>query len=354
MKRIFIKSSIIFMMFLSCAGLFAQQKFALVIGNGTYTKQPWTNLRNAMNDAADMKTALEKLGFKVDYITNGNLDKMQMAVINLKQKLKTSTNSYGFFYYAGHGAQNKEGHNYLIPVDAETPSLNLLPQRALPVQFVLDELEEAKNELNMIVLDACRDVPALERGTSRGLSVMGQIPRGSIVMYATAANKTASDGTGRNGLFTSHLLNNLNTAGLTVDEVFKRTGSDVAKASGGDQYPEIRLMYFETAYLGSKPQAAVTTLTPQQETAIEYCQKGIAAYGYENNIDKAIEYLTQSIKIIDQTNPYYIYAYIYRGRAYMEKGLFTQARADTNKALQIDPYQQSANDLDAELKKKGY
>jgi formylglycine-generating enzyme required for sulfatase activity len=129
----------------------------------------------------------------------------------------------------------------------------MLSQRALPVQFVLDELEEAKNELNMIVLDACRDVPALDRSGSRGLSVMGQIPRGSIVMYATAANKTASDGTGRNGLFTSHLLKNLKTPGLAVNEVFSRTGSDVAKASNGDQYPEIRLMFFETAYLGSRP-----------------------------------------------------------------------------------------------------
>ena len=243
---------------------FAQQKFALVIGNGAYTGNPWNSLRNSVKDATDVKNSLEKLGFQVEFIRNGNLNQMQTAVINLKQKLRASPQSYGFFYYAGHGAQNRDRHNYLIPVDADTPSLNLLPQRALPVQFVMDELEEAKNELNMIVLDACRDVPALDRSGSRGLSVEGHVPRGSIVMYATAANKTASDGTGQNGLFTGHLLKHLTTPGIAVIEIFDNTARDVIRETNGDQYPELRKMYYETAYLGTKPAAPVTVQpTPQ-------------------------------------------------------------------------------------------
>jgi Tfp pilus assembly protein PilF len=38
----------------------------------------------------------------------------------------------------------------------------------------------------------------------------------------------------------------------------------------------------------------------------------------------------------------------------MQKGNYTQARADVNKALQLDPNDNEAKNLDAELKKKGY
>ena len=252
------KKAIFFILiFFTCFTVFGQQKHALVIGNDIYAGSMWSNLRNAVNDATDMKTALESLGFQVDLLLNANLSQMQMAIINFKQRLRSSPNTYGFFYFAGHGAQDRNNHDYLIPVDADTPSLNLLSQRAIPVQFLMDELAEARNELNMIVLDACRDVPSLDRSGSRGLSTVSNAPRGSIVIYATAANKVAGDGTGRNGLFTSHLLKNLTTPGLTVNEIFTRTGADVARATRGDQYPEIRQMYHETAYLSTR-----TTPTP--------------------------------------------------------------------------------------------
>ena len=83
--------------------------------------------------------------------------------------------------------------------------------------------------------------------------MVGRAPPGSIVMYATSANSTASDGTGRNGLFTTQLLNNLKTPGLSVLETFTKTGNDVIVASGQRQHPEISIKYFDTAYLGTRP-----------------------------------------------------------------------------------------------------
>jgi hypothetical protein len=52
----------------SAAMLSAQAKHALVIGNGAYTSV--TKLNNTVNDANDMKTALEGLGFSVDRLVN--------------------------------------------------------------------------------------------------------------------------------------------------------------------------------------------------------------------------------------------------------------------------------------------
>jgi len=117
------------------------------------------------------------------------------------------------------------------------------------------------------VLDACRDNPfSWTRSGSRGLSIVSNSPVGSIVVYATSANSVAADGTGRNGLFTTQLLRNIKTPGLTVREVFDRTGMDVVHASNGVQHPEISVKYFDVAYLGAPPQGAVaprTTPAPQ-------------------------------------------------------------------------------------------
>jgi hypothetical protein len=74
--------------------------------------------------------------------------------------------SYGFLFYAGHGVQSG-GVNYLIPVDADIRSESYLRDRAVSVQAMLDEINQAGNELNIVALDACRDNPFSWRGAGR-------------------------------------------------------------------------------------------------------------------------------------------------------------------------------------------
>jgi hypothetical protein len=237
--------------FIAASGLWGQQKYALVIGNGNYIHVG--KLNNPVNDANDVAVALQGMGFDVDKVLNGSLDQMESAAIRLKNRLSAAKNSYGFLFYAGHGVQSG-GENYLIPVDANIQSESFLRQRAVSVQAMLDELNDAGNQLNVVVLDACRDNPfSWKRSGSRGLSVVGQQPADSIIVFATSAGSTASDGTDRNGLFTTHLLNNLKTSGLEVSEVFRRTGSDVSRASNRQQIPAVYNQFFETAYLGTRP-----------------------------------------------------------------------------------------------------
>jgi WD40 repeat protein len=233
-----------------------RHKYALVIGNGAYTNV--TRLNNPVNDARDMKAALEGLGFTVDLVVNGALDQMESGATRLKSRLSAAQNSYGFFFYAGHAVQSG-GENYLIPVDANIQSENFLRQKAVSMQAVLGELNDAGNVLNIVVLDACRDNPfSWNRSGSRGLQVVSDQPADSIIVYATSAGNTADDNpAGRNGLFTTHLLANLKTPGLSVQELFNRTGADVRRASGGRQIPAIYSQYFETAYLGGQPAVAV-------------------------------------------------------------------------------------------------
>jgi hypothetical protein len=73
-------------------------------------------------------------------------------------------------------------------------------------------------------------------------------------MYATAAGRTASDGEGRNGLFTGHFVKNLTTPGdVEVNELFRRTMGDVSLASNGGQRPALYTDFSEIAYLGTVP-----------------------------------------------------------------------------------------------------
>ncbi|MDR2921799.1 MAG: caspase family protein [Treponema sp.] len=245
------KLAFILVVFFITSSLWAQKKYALVIGNQTYTNI--TPLKNPVNDANDMADTLQTLGFEVKRVLDGNLEEMKKAVTDFSNCLRGSRNSYGFFFYAGHGVQSN-GENYLIPVNANIPSEAQLEYAALSLGLVMAVLTEAENELNLIVLDACRNNPfSFNRSGSRGLSVVSHAPPGSITMYATSAGAVAQDGDGRNGIFTSHLLNNLKLPDLEVEDVFKRTMRDVENATSNRQRPAIYTQFSGLAYLGSRP-----------------------------------------------------------------------------------------------------
>lgn len=146
-------------------------RIALVIGNGNY--EGMGKLANPVNDAEDMAETLSSLGFTVEVVTNAGLEKMEEAILRFRDKLTASQGSVGVFFYAGHGVQSG-GENYLLPVDARINSESLLRTRAVPLQFVLDSLKEARNQVNIVILDACRDNPfSWARSSSRGLAVVG-------------------------------------------------------------------------------------------------------------------------------------------------------------------------------------
>lgn len=213
-------------------GAGAEKRVALVIGNGGYKNVP---LANAVNDATDIGNALQKTGFSVTIRTDLDQKGMKVAIRQFGEAIRNG--SVGLFYFAGHGVQ-VGGRNYLIPVDAVIEKEGDVDVEGVDLNAVLSQMEQAGNRLNIVILDACRDNPFARgfRTTTGGLAAV-DAPAGTFIAYATSPGRTASDGTGRNGLYTSELLSAIGKPGLPIEEVFKQVRGNVRMKSGGKQIP---------------------------------------------------------------------------------------------------------------------
>jgi hypothetical protein len=183
-----------------------------------------------------MEAALKNSGFKVIKAIDATQKQMNRAISEFGELL--THDSVALFYYAGHGLQVR-GKNYLIPVDAEIKSESSVRVESVDVDGVLDQL--SNSELNVVILDACRNNP-FERRTSRSLGTAGglaqmEAPKGSMIAYSTAPGKTAADGDGRNGLYTQALLRYIREPGLTIEQVFKNVRREVARSTRDAQMP---------------------------------------------------------------------------------------------------------------------
>jgi uncharacterized caspase-like protein len=222
---------ILFILFLiyPCSSIAAtQQRIALVIGNSAYSSG---HLKNPVNDATDMATALKKTGFSVTLKKNANLREMLETIEDFGNTLKRG--GTGLFYYAGHGVQ-VGGANYLLPIGTRINKEGDVRYEAVDVGRILTEMETANNGLNIVILDACRDNPFGNtfRSSSRGLSIVTHAPTGTFISYSTGAGQVARDGEGRNSPYTKALLENISKPGLTINKVFMNVRSRVLKSTG--------------------------------------------------------------------------------------------------------------------------
>jgi hypothetical protein len=213
----------------------AGKRLALVIGNGKY--QYANALPNPVNDARAMRAALTEVGFYVLEYENLDQTQMKMAIDDFGSKLKNY--STGLFFYAGHGIQSK-GLNYLVPVNASLKSEMQIEYDCVQADRVLGQMEDAGSTINIVILDACRNNP-FERSWSRavnggGLAFMNA-PTGSLIAYATSPGRTASDGSGSNGLYTSALLENIKTPGINILQMFQNVRRIVGEKSEKQQIP---------------------------------------------------------------------------------------------------------------------
>lgn len=230
------------------AGSPAQSRHAIVIGNSDYATIE--QLNNPVNDANDMSAVLEQLGFS----TNKYVNVRQTDFRQLFSRLPPSVieSRVFLFYYAGHGVQIAR-QNYLIPVDVTINSVEDIRQKAVNLDQLLSKLPRAQNSLNIIILDACRNnpfnfkmPPKRDPGGDQFMSKSKESEQeevnnldltNTIIAYSTQSNSQASDGAGRNGLYTAALLSEIKKPGQNLPEIFQNVRLTVEQKSNREQIP---------------------------------------------------------------------------------------------------------------------
>lgn len=317
-----------------------EKRLALVIGNGNY--QHTASLNNPVNDATDMTKTLRELGFEVISGTNQSLAQMRKLLREFGAKLKQD-GGVGLFYYAGHAVQ-VNGRNFLIPVDADIASEVETEDVAFDVNSVLRQMDAAGNGFNIVILDSCRNNPfARSWNRDAGSGGLAQInaPNGTFIAYSTSPDRTASDGAGRNGLYTAELLKHLKTNDLKIEEAFKEVGKAVNRQSGGKQVPWVSSslqgdFYFlstgkvNTFSAPTQSNVPPPNKTPENLDAAQYFEIA-RAFSIRGDLERALVEVNRAIAI----SPNYTTAYILRAGIYHLKNMHEQSIADCNKAIEL-------------------
>lgn len=208
------------------------KRVALVIGNDNYLQVK--KLDKAGNDAEAMARELQAAGFEV----------MKHRDLNFKSLVRVFETFYDriaggdevAFFYAGHGVQTKTG-SYLLPTDIEGETESQVEKTSYPVNALLEELEKAKPQFSLVVVDACRDNPLRSRGrtigAARGL-VPPDVAKGQMVIFSAgrgqqALDSLSDDDPNPNGVFTREFIARMRKPGVSVEAIALDVRTSVEK-----------------------------------------------------------------------------------------------------------------------------
>ena len=367
--------------------LFSQdeKKLALVIGNANYNKG---ELKNPVNDARLIASTLDSLGF--DVILKENLENRTDFIRSVREfGNKRSEYDVAFVYYAGHGIQ-VDDENFLLPTKEEFSSQDDVLDFGVSVQNIMRYLRAQTNEVNILILDACRDNPFESKwNKTRSLKGGGLAkippPTGSLIAFSTDSGQTAPDGDGNNSTYTVSLANNMLLEDTSIDQVFRNVRSEVLARTDGVQRPvEFTQLTGQTFFL--KPsnyykigkeffnKGKYEEALNSYQNALNYDTNLINDYFFLFNCaiiyynlgsdDKALEYLNLAIAVDSSVSN----AYIQKAAILYYQKNYDKALGTFNTAISFNPnyaelyleratiYHRAFNDIDNALKdmKKAY
>ncbi|MCZ4322612.1 caspase family protein [Pseudomonas anguilliseptica] len=231
-----------------------------MIGNNAYAFAP---LLNPTNDAADVARTLREAGFSVTTLIDADRQTMLDGVAQFSARLKSS-GGVGLLFFAGHGVQ-VAGENYLLPIGDGIADASELTEKAVSASAMVNSMAMSGNELNIIILDACRDNPLTE--VTSGLSRI-ESSASLFVSYSTSPGAVALDGEGRNSPYAKHLTLALATPNLNLEETFKKTLKGVYQETSGQQTPWLSSSFFgDFVFRGGNANEATSALKPHSNNS---------------------------------------------------------------------------------------
>lgn len=247
----------------------AEKRVALVIGNSAYAATG--TLTNPVNDAKAIAALFRRAGFEV---AEAQLDLGRAAFKRALSDFEAISKGADIaaFYFSGHSAEIG-GQEYLLPVDAELARDFDAQDEVVSLDRVIRATEGARR-LRLIIVDACRENPFIERMQS--LAITKSIAEGVatksigkgldppvkdvdilIAFAARGGTHAVDDIVGGNSPYVAAMLRHLATPGLDIQLALRRVRDDVMKATHGRQEPFVYgSMGLEEIALVSRSQVA--------------------------------------------------------------------------------------------------
>lgn len=254
----------------SLASLSGNERVALVIGNDSY--ENIDRLDEARNDANRIGEALREIGFTVEFLLDGKWKDTRSVIERFAANHADA--ALAVVYFAGHGVEIA-GEHYLIPVDSNPTSESSFEHEAIPLGYLLGQLEDHQNCLRVIILDACRNNPFAKKATTRALGAPTGLgartkpaPKQTLIAYSANTGQEALD-----GMYTPALLNHLRNPELRGEEVFYAIANEVSEKTNGTQEPAMYITggrpFSFHSDSGSLPQSSSqTSPTPVSDTPV--------------------------------------------------------------------------------------
>ncbi|MCK1586914.1 caspase family protein [Bradyrhizobium sp. 169] len=226
-------------------------RVALVIGNALYAKA--RELSNTEADARGLVTALSSLGFR-SHVGEGsgyaelkpylNQSMMEMKRLLADFSVAAQETEMAVIYYSGHGIEI-DFRNYLVPVDAELGHVARIEYETVGLPEVIRATNGAE-KLRLVILDACRDNPFVNRmkGLGKTVASVGIGPPSNagraLTFYAATEGQIAQEGPeGGMSPFAFALKERLlERPPRELLRVLGRVTEDVRRATAGAQEPQ--------------------------------------------------------------------------------------------------------------------
>ena len=298
-----------------------EKRLALVIGNSNYDSI--AKLANPVNDAKLIAKTLDSLNFDVILETDLDKNKFMSTVIEFGKKRKEY--DVGFVYYAGHGVQIN-GENYLLPTNQNFDEEWKIEEYAVNVNRIMKYLTAVTNQVNILILDACRNNPWEGNFRSIGDSKDGGLakmpaPTGSLIAFSTEAGSVAADGDGENSIYCKSLVKNMMLEDTSLDQVFRNVRKDVLNESNENQRP------IESSQLTGDAFYLVKSTFEKEFNEVERLLE-FPKGNYEELIN-----IVSTILVKDESNKR---AYRYLGEIYSNNEKYDSSLEALNTAISID------------------
>jgi len=216
-----------------------EQKRALIIGINDYPRDP---LKNCINDAKDLETALESIDFIVSLALDCNFAKLYSVIDTFASTVQH--NDLVLIYFAGHGKQSKY-KNYLLPsgynFDHQGSGHDYIINNAVNIEYLMNKIDSKKCRIAIYLLDFCRTMIRTQAtGANQGLSaISGSSQTQALIVFACGPGSAVQDETRnkRNSSFIENLLKHITKPNKDIEEIMRDVAKGVKSQTGGFQLP---------------------------------------------------------------------------------------------------------------------